>query len=175
MILSGLSQYVDLVRGRPSATCHVYIYIYTVIWMGMCACVCVWSLLFPSLRAKQAECWKHLFHLYVFCLQWHLRRLSVCLCVCRSECQKPHLTVYIYGCCHPCQCSPHWEPSHLILFTAHSLSTASNHDSTAGRTLQHEANISETYRVLDCPCNLHFMSTQSINTIDFHTVLFPRI
>lgn len=41
--------------------------------------------------------------------------------------------------------------------------------------LQRVANTSHTYQVSDRRCNLHSMSTKSINTIDFHTGLFALV
>lgn len=134
----------------------------------LCVCVCV----FLSLRAKQAECGKHLFNLYVYFVSRGISEgLCVCMCVCRSEYRKPHLTVYNIRVLPsmPVQSSPRAVTSHSIYspFTLHSR----HQDSTVGCTLQHQPELSG----IRLPWNLHFMSTLSINTIDFHTMLVALV
>lgn len=133
-----------------------------VVYICRLGCVCV-SLSQPQSAGGwglETSAWS----ICVFCLQWHLRGLechTVCVCVCSGggqNVENSSNSVFIQV-LPPCRCSPHQAASHLILFTARSLSTASNQDSTSGRTLQHKTDISQTYQVLDCPCNLHFMST----------------
>ncbi len=46
---------VDLLAGRPTGRLLC-------IYMGMCVCV---NLYFSASKQKLAECWKHLFNLYV--------------------------------------------------------------------------------------------------------------
>lgn len=78
--------------------------------------------------------------------------ISAVLCVFdnRSDNRNLYLTGYTSSVSHASVYSS-LKPSHFILFTVHSLPTARYQDSKANHMLQHEANTSYTYWVLDGP------------------------
>lgn len=91
--------------------------------------------------------------MYVLCLNLRgLMSISVQFCVLdnRSDNRNLHLTGYTSASSHASVYSS-LKPSHFILFTVHSLPTARYQDSKANHMLQHEANTSYTYWVLDGP------------------------